>query len=94
MNARAFREAVERRILVERDARMADKGVTLPTTLEIIEDGRASQGRQLVRDAILRERASHPAWSPEEIAREVECSPITVRKVIRVAESSRGRVPP
>jgi hypothetical protein len=85
--------AIERRALEEHEARILNtRGKDLMTTPELIEDGRSTLGREIVRESILRTHATFPSWSPEQIAAEVECSPVTVRKVIRVAESSRSRV--
>ena len=81
-----FLKAVVANLDAARDAHMQGlSGKDLLTTPELIEDGRTKLGRGLVREQILALREQHEGWSVEEIAREAEASPVTVRKTLREA---------
>lgn len=88
MNARAFREAVERRLLVEREAKVMG---TLSSELRGLGPERKSptflkrEAFALLRESILETARANPSWFPTAIAARCETSHTTVIRVLRRA---------
>ena len=81
--ATQFREAVELRIMAERETRLREtRGKALP---ERPSGNSTHDDRGALKASIIAATAAHPMLTPSGIARLCECTPVHVRKVQREA---------